>query len=467
MKLLCSVMLFFFNHTCFAQLLSNKLAFDFIKFKNDENLKHATISLTIFDINQKKIIYGFNEHIGVAPASTLKTITAATALHFLGDNYKYETIIAYTGNIENGILNGDLVITGSGDPTLGSWRWESTKKNIVLDKIYKALKVKGIKAITGKILVDDAVWDSQSLPTGWIWQDIGNYYGAATSALCWGENQTEISFKAGNNTDDPVAIKSNVEMYPFLNLINELKTGSKGTGDQVYAYSAPYTATIYLRGTYALDLDKKIGISLPDAALAFGYDLKMYLATNGIKIDSFNTTRNIKVSKSPFIKMIDNQLVTIQSPPLKEIIYWFNQKSINLYGEQLIRTLAAQHGKSTTIIEGINVLKDYWNTKQISKNSLNIVDGSGLSPGNRVTSFSIVQVLASAHAEPWFTTYYASLPVYNNMKMKSGSIADVIAYAGYQKNKEGNFCFSIIINNYTGSTTAIRQKIFNFLDTLK
>jgi D-alanyl-D-alanine carboxypeptidase/D-alanyl-D-alanine-endopeptidase (penicillin-binding protein 4) len=99
---------------------------------------------------------------------------------------------------------------------------------------------------------------------------------------------------------------------------------------------------------------------------------------------------------------------------------------------------------------------------------MNIYDGSGLSPANRITTLAMAQVLHSIKKESWFAGFYESLPVYNDMKMKSGSISDVIAYTGYQISSNGTpLVFSFMINNYNGSSSTVRQKMFSVLNTLK
>lgn len=447
-----------------AQTLSDKIQSAFKKFSSTEELKYATVSFSVLNSSTGEMIYGANENQGVATASTLKTITSATALALLGEDFTFKTAILYTGAIENGTLNGDLIICGSGDPTLGSWRWDGTQKNQVLNKVLFSLQQNGIQKINGKIIADDAVWDSQSLPTGWIWQDLGNYYGAGTSALTWGENQFELTFKPGKSTGYPVAIANPEDVYSFLDIKNELTTGGAGTGDNVYAYSAPYTSIIYLRGTHGIDLKKKIGLSLPDPALALACDINTFLSRNGITSEGYLTSRSMKI-KSAEAK---TEIGVINSPPLKEIIHWFNQKSINLYGEQLIRTIGWKFGKSASTEDGVKTLQKFWKEKGIATESLNIVDGSGLSPQDRVTSLTMTKVLCDAKKQNWYSSYFDSLPTYNNMKMKSGTIADVLGYAGYSNvNGKTPVCFSLIINNYTGSAPAMRQKMFSLLDTLK
>ena len=111
--------------------------------------------------------------------------------------------------------------------------------------------------------------------------------------------------------------------------------------------------------------------------------------------------------------------------------------------------------------------KPFWKAKGIDPNSLNITDGSGLSPADRVTTLTMATILQSAKGTAWFNDFYESLPVYNNMKMKSGSINGVLTYAGYQTYNGRELCFSIMVNNFNGSGNAVKEKMFRVLDELK
>jgi hypothetical protein len=149
---------------------------------DDQQAKYAITSLCILDAQTGNTIFAHNENIGLATASTLKTITSATAYSVLGKDFKYQTTLAYSGKITaNGTLEGDLIILGGGDPTLGSWRYEQTKENVILTNWVSAIKDAGIKKINGAVIGDDSLFGTQSVPEGWIWQDMGNYYGAGTS----------------------------------------------------------------------------------------------------------------------------------------------------------------------------------------------------------------------------------------------------------------------------------------------
>jgi D-alanyl-D-alanine carboxypeptidase/D-alanyl-D-alanine-endopeptidase (penicillin-binding protein 4) len=126
----------FIANLAFAQSLNQKIATAYGPLENDPQLKYGLSSLTVANAATGEILFSKNGRSGLAPASTLKTLTSATAFHILGQDFKWETRLAYNGTIKNGILNGDLLITGSGDPTLGSDRYSSTKPELILSKWY-------------------------------------------------------------------------------------------------------------------------------------------------------------------------------------------------------------------------------------------------------------------------------------------------------------------------------------------
>ena len=164
----------------------------------------------------------------MATASTLKTITSITAFNILGKDFQYQTQFGYTGSIDgSGTLNGDIIIKGSGDPTLGSWRYEGHHENDILSRMVTALQKAGIKKINGRIIGDDSTFGSQSIPNGWIWMDVGNYYGAGTSGLCWRENQFDIKLHTGR-VDSPVSVSYTVPAMPYLNFKSELVNAPSG-----------------------------------------------------------------------------------------------------------------------------------------------------------------------------------------------------------------------------------------------
>lgn len=451
-----------------AQTLQSKLQTAFNRLQGDSQCKYASVSLTVLDARTGETVFAANPNIGLATASTLKTITSITAFNILGKDFQYQTQFGYDGAISaDGTLNGDLIIKGAGDPTLGSWRYSGHHENDILGQMVAAIQKAGIKKINGHVVGDDSIFGTQSIPDGWIWMDVGNYYGAGTSGLCWRENQFDIKLKTGP-VSTPISVLKTVPNTPYLSYKSELINAPAGTGDDAYAYLPVGTKLMYLRGTYAEDQEKRsISVAVPDPAYDAAYRLTDTLKRLGIIVSSEpESVITLNASGQP-VPVITNNLTTILSPKLSQIVYWLNQKSINLYAEQLLKTIAWKSGKIPSTANGVKVEHSFWQTHGIDTLSLNVFDGSGLSPGDRVTTLTMATVLKSAKGTDWFHDFYESLPVYNNMKMKSGSILNVLTYAGYQTHNGRELCFSIMVNNINGSGRVMKEKMFRVLDELK
>ena len=179
------------------------------------------------------------------------------------------------------------------------------------------------------------MYGAQITPDGWIWQDIGNYYGAGATSLSWHENQLDVYIKPGAKVGDLVRLTKIDPAYPYLQFINEIKTGPAGSGDKVYAYAAPYSSVVYLRGTYGIDWVKPISPAIPDPAFDAAYRLADTLRTAGIETSEAPTTWRRMQELKPSILPSYQVLHTINSPKLTDLVFWFNRKSINLYGENL------------------------------------------------------------------------------------------------------------------------------------
>jgi D-alanyl-D-alanine carboxypeptidase/D-alanyl-D-alanine-endopeptidase (penicillin-binding protein 4) len=462
------ISLFFIAANSYGQGLNQKLQSAFNRLQADSQFKYASVSLTVLDAKTGEQVFAANPNMGLATASTLKTITTITAFNILGKDFQYQTQFGYTGSVSaDGTLTGDVIIKGAGDPTLGSWRYETTHENHILTLMVTALQKAGIKKINGRIIGDDSIFGSQSIPEGWIWMDLGNYYGAGTSGLCWRENQFDIKLKTGS-VGSPVGILRQVPAMPYLSFKSELLNAPSGTGDNAYAFLPINGKMMYLRGTYAEDQTKKsISAALPDPAYDAALRLSDTLKSLGILVNNAPESTGTLTAKGLSAPSIATNLTTILSPHLSQIIYWLNQKSINLYAEQLLKTIAWKAGKQPSTANGVAVEHNFWKAKGIDSNSMNIVDGSGLSPADRVTTLTMATVLQSAKSAAWFPDFYESLPTYNNMKMKSGSILNVLTYAGYQTYNGRELCFSIMVNNFNGSSRGVKEKMFRVLDELK
>jgi len=469
--LVCGLLIF--GNSYAGQIDPDKINAAYLQFADLPQMENGLVSLTVMDARTGEVVFSENGKIGMAPASTLKNITAATAFRILGKDFRFKTTVLIKGKIDGeGVLHGDLIIRGSGDPSLGSERYAETKEDLILEKWIQALKSKGVKSIHGRILADDLLFEGNQAPGGWPWADMGNYYGAGVSALNWRENSFGVVFQPGSNTGDPAKVLTTSADVRYLDIVNEVTTGRKGSGDNVYAYSAPYSNRMFFRGTHGLDLKKTIYMSLPDPAYDLVYQLSKKMQEAGIHHNRPVATIYGLKSNGENISLDDQDLEVLavhESPALSELIYWFNRSSINLYGESLLKAMAHHLGEETATGGAASWMARYWSEELgIPAGELRIADGSGLSPNNRITTHAMSRILLACKAESWFEDFYESLPVNNGMKIKSGTIGGVLGYAGYHTSSIGiPYVFAILVSNYQGGAQSMRNQMFRLLDSLK
>ncbi|MEM1137012.1 MAG: D-alanyl-D-alanine carboxypeptidase/D-alanyl-D-alanine-endopeptidase, partial [Bacteroidota bacterium] len=205
----------------------------------------ASLGIFVEALDSPKVLVEYMPDLSLATASTMKAITTATALQILGADFQFKTKIAYSGTIdETGTLNGNLYIIGGGDPTFGSDNMPS-----LMDFLANRILEKGIKKISGQLIGDASVFDSQLISNTWIWEDIGNYFGAGPSGLSIHQNQYSIYFKTGANINEPTSIVEIAPNVEGLQVINEVVTGKKGSGDNAYIYGGPFSNDRIVRGT--------------------------------------------------------------------------------------------------------------------------------------------------------------------------------------------------------------------------
>ncbi|WP_428068978.1 D-alanyl-D-alanine carboxypeptidase/D-alanyl-D-alanine endopeptidase [Chryseobacterium gambrini] len=444
------------THIIFAQNITQKLDEATKNLMNSSGAISSNLSFYVSDENGN-FIYEYQGNKGLSTASTQKIFTAGAALEALGKNYTYKTTSSYSGNISGGNLNGNLFISSTGDPTLGSWRYEAYKPEIFKQKLIDAIKKSGIKKISGDLVIDDSYFDHQTIPGGWPWNDLGNYYGAGVWGINWRENQFDININ-GNE------FKSFSYPLEGVDWLNDLKVG--GSSDQSLIFTAPHSDVALINGTLPA---KTVTVSgaVPNPPLQLGAEVKQWLKDSGIDFSGKVVTNSqLEIEGKKALQAPKNNIIlTYESPTLDKIIYWFLRKSINFYGETLIKTLGKEKKGDPSFKSGVAYLKEFWKSKGINPNMINFADGSGLSPQNYVGAKAEVQALLYARKQPWFESYYDGFPTHDNgMKMKSGTMSDTKSYAGYHTSKDGKkYVFSIIINNYEGSGSTELQKILNVL----
>lgn len=442
----------FISFASLAQNPSGEISKSFQKFLDNAELKYATVGFYVTDLSTSTVLFSANEKTGLVPASAQKIITSATSFAQLGSDFTFETELSYTGEIVDSILYGNIYIIGNGDPTLGSGRYEGTNPEQVLNKFLKAISQQGINAINGKVISVNSFLGN-SIPNGWIYEDLGSYYGAGAHSLNWMENRYDVYLKSGNKIGDTVSIvRFNPSFITDMQLNPKLVSGEKGSGDNAYIFFPLGSSTGVIRGSIPFGENNfKISGSLPNPGKQLAVTLESFLKKvppQSLEIDEIeiqNLPKNAKV----FYKL--------SSPTLTDISYWFLNKSINLYGEALLNKLG-----------GLKPVQAFWQKLGIEPSSMRMQDGSGLSPTNRVTPETLVRVLQYSKNQKWFDDFFKGFPNINGIKMKSGTMSGVLAYTGIIKSKNGKeYAFALIVNNYDGAASAMRKKMWQLLDELK
>ncbi len=459
----------FLNSLVFGQSLGNIID----STSNLKILKNAQWGIFAKYADTGEIIYAKNENYALAPASGLKVFTSSAALEILGENYTFKTRVYYDGNIIKGsILKGNIYIVGGGDPTLGSDLVKGSKNiNEVMYSIYKAIEDKGIKQIEGSIIVDESLFEGNSIPDGWTYGDMGNYYGTGCYALTINDNLYKLFFKPGNKPGLDAKVLRTEPEIPNLKFLNYMKTGKEGSGDNGYIYCAPGSYNAILRGTIPAGVNEFfIKGSIPDPPLFAAEYLTNFLTKKGLVIRK--KPYKIYESKNYDSKKLIIELVSV---PLKDIVYIINKRSNNLYTEMLLRQIGILKKGKGSLEAGLEALKDYFTKEGINTEGMQLSDGCGLSRFNCITAKLMVDVLTLATKKQSFNSFYNSLGITGdpndisyyskygegtelayNGRIKSGLIENVRSHSGYIKTKSGRtIIFSLIVNNYNGTVKEI------------
>lgn len=433
-------------------------------------MKNGQFGYVLYDVSSGKLLEKERPDETLLPASTLKTVTSAAAFSILGPDFKFKTALEITGNVEGGVLRGDVIVRGGGDPSLGSDRYEwGTDMESILAIWVRKLRERGITRIEGDIIGDGSIFEDALTPATWVWSDVGNYYGAGACGLSFNENSYELFFKPGKAVGAKAEFVGTKPSMPEISFVNEMRTGSASSGDNGFVYGGEYTYERRLRGTVPMGDTFSIKGSIPDPALFTVKCLRDALLADSVQVSGNPTTLRIMALQGKPAPEGRTAIYTHQSPPLKDIVYWLNKKSINLYAEHLVKMIGYTLLQDGSNESGTKAIADYWKSKGISVDGLHMQDGSGLSRYNGITPNQLALILRNNVTEPWFLDFFNSLPVagkagdpgtLKNMCKgtaaegkvwaKSGYISRVRTYAGYVETKSGRrLCFAMMANNYT------------------
>ena len=432
-------------------------------------MRGASFSLVVKDVQEGKTVYSYDTDRLQSPASVLKTVATATALEILGEDYRYPTTLEYDGILESGTLEGNLYIKGSGDPSLGSSHF-APGQNKFLSTWIAALQKAGIKHITGSVISDESIFDTEGVSIKWLREDMGNYYAPGSYGISIFDNMYKLSLQTGAAGTRPV-LKGTEPDIPFIRFKNYLKAAPVSS-DSAYIIGAPLDDVRYLYGVLPANREAYVlKGDIPDPALYLARYLTDQLQQKGIRVDGSPSCYRIEVEENRWKKGERKEIVTTYSPTLREIASVCNHVSHNLYADALVKTVGLQYKPRrnemiSSFGRGVQVAKEYWEKKGLDVFPLRMNDGSGLAPADKVSAGFMGELLVYMATESAVSdAFIASLPqagiegsVRNFLKgsklqgkahLKSGGITGVRSYAGYITKDGKTYAVAVFSNNYS------------------
>ena len=436
------------------------------KMEQEGALKSGSFSMSAVNLDNGQAIVDHYAQRSMVPASIMKIVTTAVALEKLGPNFQFKTPVSGVKNPETGLLNGNIYIQASGDPTLQSKYYSSMPSSI--DQIAEALQGNGKNK--GILIVDASIFGKYNTPRGWVWEDMGNYFGSTPSALMWRDNMIKV-FLNSSQVGNPVMLSPKTKGLDGYTLDLSIESSSSSR-DDAWFFSSPNSDVIYAKGsTPSNRANFLVKASHPDPM-------------NGFAKEVLSESRLVNMEPRIEYTHIERSnletLTTLVSPPLTAIVKLCNMKSINLYAEALNIQLD-EKAKGKTVEGGIAAIESHLKGKQVNLRGVRIMDGSGLSPLNRMTAEAMTGILALAYRSDVKEDFLGSLPVAGqsgtlaryfkgtkadgNVRAKSGTMSGVRNYAGYLTNRHGEtVAFCIMLNDYDESRkTQVMQRIEEIL----
>ncbi len=442
-----------------AQSANQKYASSVTPLLNANPSKNGKLGVVVKSLSSGETIYEHNPDKMYIPASNEKIITSVAALSLLGNDYTFKTEFFSGGGISDGVLHGGLYIKGYGDPTFSEGH---------LGYIVFQLKQRGVKEIRGKIVVDDTYFGKNRYAKGWKeeWRD--DFYSPAISALSFNYNIIELKVYAAKSGQRPA-----VDIEPGgsnIKVINQAVTsGKKGALKTTWQSND----TIVLSGRIRPRATVTLKIPVLDPTLFTGNIIRNAIVEAGITVTGPVVAGNVPKWA--------NLIYTHNSDPLSMVIAEYNKNSVNIIGENLMKTLGAKYkGVPGTWDKGSAVISEFLNGVGI-KNGYQIVDGSGLSLLNRVSPETLTDVLSYAYEDQSISMdFLKSLPVagvdgtlekrfrnsevQGRVRAKTGYLRNVRALSGYIFTKKGDILvFSILSNGFGWKTKELQSNLLTQL----
>lgn len=438
---------------------------------DDKNFFYTNVAISVRDMDSQDVIADINANHSMTPASIVKLYTSAAALSYLGDNFRFKTIVGYTGSIDkNGTLNGDIVVIGGGDPTNGSKFFPATKHFI--DTIVKAVTDAGITKLKGSVVIDCSLYkdEKESIPKTWLFDDYGKDYAAGVFPVSYQDNIFQISIKTGDNG----------EVSGFADSTeNENLSLSESEDSTLLFHANADDQLVKITGYLPPNRnDYVVRSAMPSPPDVLGMELHQAFFKKGL----VQYTHQYKISKK---SISVNVLKEIYSPQLQYIIAIMNYYSSNNYAEHLCKYLGYSQSGSGTFSDGALSVLAYFKTLKMKCGGAALYDGSGLSRtnyinANHMTEFLVKEFDAVGGVN---SAFYKSLPtsgrsgtlrsfpfstkLVDKIHAKTGSMTGVRNMAGYMDTKSGKkIAFCVMFNGFLDSDSNMKEKQAKILEMI-
>jgi D-alanyl-D-alanine carboxypeptidase/D-alanyl-D-alanine-endopeptidase (penicillin-binding protein 4) len=431
---------------------------------NDTAFASAHWGVLVRSLETGETLYARNAGRMFVPASNMKIVTAAGALEALGPDYRYQTRVAAAGPVRDGVLHGDLVVIGGGDPTI-SERFHGDVRT-VFRAWADSLRAHGVRRITGAVVGNDDVFDDRALGRGWAWDDTEDSYSAEVGGLQLNEGfvTVRVAPAPGQRAAAVTTLPVSDEWVP---VVGNVWMAAAGTPPQVTVSRADSLSGVQVGGTLPPDTVIEAEVSVRNNTRFFASVLRQALLEAGIGVGGASLDADDEPGRAR--PESSTLLFTHTSPPMGEILAAFLKPSQNQIGEILLKTLGRElrgMGSAGAGIAAIDSMAVAWG---LPRRLLSQADGSGLSRYNLVAPEFLVALLQRETRSPHFEIFHAAMPVAGrdgtlanrmrgtpaeaNVHAKTGTLSGVRSLSGYFTTAAGErMVFSMMVNHHTLSS---------------
>ncbi len=439
--------------------------------------KDVTVAVYVVDAATGKVLVNRHGEKPLKPASCNKLLTTAAGLTLLGPAFTFHTSLYADGPLTTPTLRANLYIVGGGDPTI-SGRFEPDKRDVTapLRRWADALTSMGIQRIEGDILADDSLFDTEYFHPTWYPDERGEWYEAEVSALAFNDNCVDLLWSGeGGLPGDRAALRLNPPTR-YVRVRNEVRLVAAGRPSGRWYIRKPGSNDILATGTLTVSTTKDDSASVDNGALYFATVFHEVLTSSGIEITG--QPKHVRPGADKSARYRKTLLAERVSPPLTEVVNVINRVSQNFYAECLVKMLGRQFAGEGSFAAGTRVVREWIRKQGIYNQGHRMVDGSGLSEGNRVSARQLVETIQfmdkGPHRVAWrdsfpvggvrgslksrFQQTTASRTVAPNIMGKTGLIESVRSLSGIATTVEGEErYYSIIVNGFrSGGDKVIR-----------